>query len=167
MNWSQRFQLKTCFSFYKWGVGYKPPNQTAHLLSETLDLLGFPKSHQITFDTWLSLATPDDLQLFKQFMNQTMPSQKKELDSRIHHTEKFIVWLRAIAELNFDLEAKPHEYIGIVSDITAQKAKELEATDSLHEEQTLANAAIKSANRLATIGEASGSLAAHELKRHL
>ena len=99
-------------------------------------------------------------------MNQTIPSQKRESDFRIHHPEKAIIWLRAIAELSFDLEAKPHEYIGIVSDITAQKAKELEATDSLHEELTLAIAAIKSANRLATIGEASGSLA-HELKTPL
>ena len=103
---------------------------------ETLDLLGFPKSSQITFDAWLSLVHSDDLQPFKQFMNQTMPSQKRELDFRIHHPENSIIWLRAIAELSFDLEEKSHEYIGIVSDITAQKAKELEATDSLHEELT-------------------------------
>ena len=95
-----------------------------------------------------------------------MPSQKRELDFRIHHPEKAIIWLRAIAELSFDLEEKSHEYIGIVSDITSQKAKELEATDSLHEELTRAHAAIKSANRLATIGEASASLA-HELKTPL
>ena len=95
-----------------------------------------------------------------------MPSQKRELDFRIHHPENSIIWLRAIAELSFDLEEKSHEYIGIVSDITAQKAKELEVTDSLHEELTRAHAAIKSANRLATIGEASASLA-HELKTPL
>ena len=76
---------------------------------ETLDLIGFPKSHQITFDTWLSLVHSDDLQLFKQFMNQRMPSQKKELDFRIYHPEKFIVWLRTVAKLSFDLEAKLHE----------------------------------------------------------
>ncbi|MEL0045823.1 MAG: ATP-binding protein [Deltaproteobacteria bacterium] len=133
---------------------------------ETLDLLGFPKSNQITFDAWLSLVHSDDLQPFKQFMNQTMPSQKKELDFRIHHPENSIIWLRAIAELSFDLEEKSYEHIGIVSDITAQKAKELEVTDSLHEELTRAHAAIKSANRLATIGEASASLA-HELKTPL
>ncbi len=95
-----------------------------------------------------------------------MPSQKIELDFRIHHPEKSYIWLRAIAELRFNLEAKPHEYIGIVSDITAQKAKELEATDSLHEELDRVHAAIKSANRLALIGEASASLA-HELKTPL
>ena len=76
---------------------------------ETPDLIGFPKSHQITFDTLLSLVHSDDLQLFKQFLNQRMPSQKKELDFRIHHPEKFIVWLRTVAKLSFDLEAKLNE----------------------------------------------------------
>ena len=71
-----------------------------------------------------------------------MPSQKRELDFRIHHPEKAIIWLRAIAELSFDLEEKSQAYIGIVSDITSQKAKELVATDSLHEELTRAHAAI-------------------------
>lgn len=70
-------------------------------------------------------------------MNQTMPSQKIEFDFRIHHPEKSIVWLRAVAALSFDLEAKPHEYFRIGSDITARNAKELEATDSLHEELAL------------------------------
>ena len=130
---------------------------------ETVGLLCFTKSHQTTFDAWSSIVHSDDLQPFKQFMNQTMPSQKIELDFRIHHPEKSIIWLCAVAELSFDLEAKPHEYIEIVFDITVQKAKELEATDSLHEELTLAHAAIKSANRLATIGEARAFLA-HELK---
>ena len=68
--------------------------------------------------------------------------------------------------MSYDLEAKPHEYFRIGSDITARNAKELEATDSLHEELVLAHASIKSANRLATIGKASASLA-HESKTTL
>ena len=44
---------------------------------ETLDLLGFPKSHQITFDALLRLAHSDDLQLLKQFMNQTVISKRE------------------------------------------------------------------------------------------
>ena len=44
---------------------------------KTLDLLGFPKSHQITFDALLRLAHSDDLQLLKQFMNQTVISKRE------------------------------------------------------------------------------------------
>ncbi|MDG2198911.1 MAG: ATP-binding protein [SAR324 cluster bacterium] len=133
---------------------------------ETLDLLGFPKSHQITLDVWLGLVHSDDLQRFKQFMKPEEGSSKRELDFQIHHPKKSIIWLRAVAELSFDLEAKPFEFLGVVSDITAQKEKVLKATDSLREELTHAHKAIKSSNRLATIGEASASLA-HELKTPL
>ena len=102
--------IENLFQLLKMG-SWKLNLRTKQLICspETLDLIGFPKSHQITFDTWLSLVHSDDLQLFKQFMNQRMPSQKKELDSRIHHTEKFIVWLRTVAKLSFDLEAKLYE----------------------------------------------------------
>ena len=99
-------------------------------------------------------------------MNQTMPSQKRELDFRIHHPEKSIVWLRTVAKLSFDLEAKLHEQIEIVSDITAQTEEELVAIDLLHEKSARAHEAVKSSNRLAKIGEASASLA-HELKTPL
>ena len=58
------------------------------------------------------------------------------------------------------------KYFRIGSDITARNAKELEATDSLHKDLALAQASIKSANRLATIGKASASLA-HESKTPL
>ena len=44
---------------------------------ETLDLLGFPKSHQITFDALLRLVHSDDLQALKQFMNQTVISKRE------------------------------------------------------------------------------------------
>ena len=133
---------------------------------ETLDLLGFPKSHQITLDVWLNLVHSDDLQQFKQFMQPEEGSSKRELDFQIYHPKKSIIWLRAVAELSFDLEAKPFEFLGVVSDITAQKEKVLKVNDSLREELTCARRAIKSSNRLATIGEATASLA-HELKTPL
>ena len=102
--------IENLFQLLKMG-SWKLNLRTEQLICfpETLDLLGFPISHQLTFGTWLSLVRSDDLQLFKQFMNQTMPSQKRELDFRIHHPEKFIVWLRTVAKLSFDLEAKLHE----------------------------------------------------------
>ena len=133
---------------------------------ETLELLGFPESHLITLDDLLKLVHSDDLQKFNQFMNPEDGSSKKELDFRIHHPKRSIIWLRAAAQVSFDLGAKPHEYIGIVSDITAQKEEELEAIDLLREELARAHEAVKSSNRLATIGEASASLA-HELKTPL
>ena len=113
--------IENLFQLLKMGVGNLTSEPNSSFCSpETLDLLG-SKSKQITFDAWLSLVHSDDLQPFKQFMNQTMPSQKIELDFRIHHPENSIIWLRAIAELSFDLEEKSHEYIGIVSDITEQR----------------------------------------------
>ncbi|MGA1166551.1 MAG: sensor histidine kinase, partial [bacterium] len=133
---------------------------------ETLELLGFPKSHQITLDGWLQLVHSDDLLQFKQFMNPEDGSSKKALEFRFHHPKRSIIWLRAVAEVGFDLEAKPSEFYGVVSDITAQKEKELVATDLLREELARAQEAVKSSNRLATIGEASASLA-HELKTPL
>ena len=129
---------------------------------ETLELLGFPKSHQITLDGWLQLVHSDDLLQFKQFMNPEDGSSKKALEFRFHHPKRSIIWLRAVAEFSFDLEAKPFEFLGVVSDVTAQKEKELEATDTLLKELANAHEAVKSSNRLATIGEASASLA-HEL----
>ena len=128
----------------------------------TLELLGFPKSHQITLDGWLQLVHSDDLQKFKQFMNPEDGSSKRDLEFRFHHPVRSIIWLRAVAEFSFDFEAKPFEFLGIVSDVTALKEKELEATDTLLKELANAHEAVKSSNRLATIGEASASLA-HEL----
>ena len=133
---------------------------------ETLDLLGFPKSHQITLDGWLQLVHSDDLLQFKQFMNPEDGSSKKALEFRFHHPKRSIIWLRAVAEVGFDQKAKPSEFYGVVSDVTAQKEKELVATDLLREELARAQEAVKSSNRLATIGEASASLA-HELKTPL
>jgi C4-dicarboxylate-specific signal transduction histidine kinase len=133
---------------------------------ETLELLGFPKSHQITLDGWLKLVHSDDLLQFKQFMNLEDGSSKKALEFRFHHPKRSIIWLRAVAEVGFDLKAKPSEFYGVVSDVTAQKEKELVATDLLREELARAHEAVKSSNRLATIGEASASLA-HELKTPL
>ncbi len=133
---------------------------------ETFELLGFPKSHQITLDGWLKLVHSDDLLQFKQFMNLEDGSSKRDLEFRFHHPVRSIIWLRAVAEFSFDLEAKPFEFLGIVSDVTAQKEKELVATDLLREELDRAQEAVKSSNRLATIGEASASLA-HELKTPL
>ncbi len=133
---------------------------------ETRDLLGFPINHTITVDAWLKLVHSDDLQLFNQFMNLSGESQNRELDFRIHHPKKSIIWLRAVAKISFDLEAQPFECRGILLDITAQKEKELEASYAQLEELTKAQEALKSANRLATIGEASTSLA-HELKTPL
>jgi len=133
---------------------------------ETLELLGFPKSHQITLDGWLQLVHSEDLLQFKQFMNLEDGSSKKALEFRFHHPKRSIIWLRAVAEFSFDLEAKPFEFLGVVSDVTAQKEKELVATDLLREELARAHEAVKSSNRLATIGEASASLA-HELKTPL
>jgi len=133
---------------------------------ETLELLGFPKSHQITLDGWLKLVHSDDLLQFKQFMNLEDGSSKKALEFRFHHPKRSIIWLRAVAEVGFDLKAKPSEFLGVVSDVTAQKEKELVATDLLREELARAHEAVKSSNRLATIGEASASLA-HELKTPL
>ena len=132
----------------------------------TLELLGFPKSHQITLDGWLQLVHSDDLLQFKQFMNLEDGSSKKALEFRFHHPKRSIIWLRAVAEVGFDMEAKPSEFYGVVSDVTAQKEKELVATDLLREELARAYEAVKSSNRLATIGEASASLA-HELKTPL
>ena len=88
------------------------------------------------------------------------------MDFRIHHPERSIVWLRAVTQISFDLKAPPSEYLGILYDITAQKEKELEASYSLLEDLIRAQEALKSSNRLATIGEASASLA-HELKTPL
>ena len=88
------------------------------------------------------------------------------MDFRIHHPERSIVWLRAVTQISFDLKAPPSECLGILYDITAQKEKELEASYSLLEDLTRAQEALKSSNRLATIGEASASLA-HELKTPL
>jgi C4-dicarboxylate-specific signal transduction histidine kinase len=133
---------------------------------ETLELLGFPKSHQITLDGWLKLVHSDDLLQFKQFMNLEDGSSKNALEFRFHHPKRSIIWLRAVAEVGFDLKAKPSEFYGVVSDVTAQKEKELVATDLLREELARAHEAVKSSNRLATIGEASASLA-HELKTPL
>ena len=133
---------------------------------ETLELLGFPKSHQITLDGWLKLVHSDDLLQFKQFMNLEDGSSKKALEFRFHHPKRSIIWLRAVAEVGLDLKAKPSEFYGVVSDVTAQKEKELVATDLLREELARAHEAVKSSNRLATIGEASASLA-HELKTPL
>lgn len=133
---------------------------------ETLELLGFPKSHQITLDGWLQLVHSDDLLQFKQFMNLEDGSSKKALEFRFHHPKRSIIWLRAVAEVGFDQKAKPSEFYGVVSDVTAQKEKELVATDLLREELARAQEAVKSSNRLATIGEASASLA-HELKTPL
>ena len=76
---------------------------------ETLELLGFPKSHQITLDGWLQLVHSDDLQKFKQFMNLEDGSSKKALEFRFHHPKRSIIWLRAVAEVGFDLKAKPSE----------------------------------------------------------
>ena len=134
--------------------------------TETLELLGFPKSHQITLDGWLQLVHSEDLLQFKQFMNLEDGSSKKALEFRFHHPKRSIIWLRAVAEVGFDLEAKPSEFYGVVSDVTAQKEKELVATDLLREELARAQEAVKSSNRLATIGEASASLA-HELRTPL
>ena len=118
--------INILFQPLQMGGGWKLNPRTKQLICspETLGLLGlicFPKSHQTTFDAWSIIVHSDDLQPFKQFMNQTMPSQKIELDFRIHHPEKSIIWLCAVAELSFDLEAKPHEYIEIVFDITESK----------------------------------------------
>ena len=132
----------------------------------TLELLGFPKSHQITLDGWLQLVHSDDLQKFKQFMNPEDGSSKRDLEFRFHHPVRSIIWLRAVAEFSFDFEAKPFEFLGVVSDVTAKKEKELVATDLLREELARTHEAVKSSNRLATIGEASASLA-HELKTPL
>ena len=133
---------------------------------ETLELLGFPKSHQITLDGWLQLVHSDDLLQFKQFMNPEDGSSKKALEFRFHHPKRSIIWLRAVAEVGFDQKAKPSEFYGVVSDVTAQKEKELVAPDLLREELARAQEAVKSSNRLATIGEASASLA-HELRTPL
>lgn len=133
---------------------------------ESLELLGFPKSHQITLDALLNLVHSDDLQKFKQFMNLEDGSSKRDLEFRFHHPKRSIIWLRAVAEFSFDLEAKPFELLGVLSDVTAQKEKELEATDTLLKELARAHEAVKSSNRLATIGEASASLA-HELQTPL
>jgi C4-dicarboxylate-specific signal transduction histidine kinase len=99
-------------------------------------------------------------------MNLEDGSSKKALEFRFHHPKRSIIWLRAVAEVGFDLKAKPSEFYGVVSDVTAQKEKELVATDLLREELARAHEAVKSSNRLATIGEASASLA-HELKTPL
>jgi C4-dicarboxylate-specific signal transduction histidine kinase len=88
------------------------------------------------------------------------------MDFRIHHPERSIVWLRAVTQISFDLKAPPSECLGILYDITAQKEKELETSYSLLEDLIRAQEALKSSNRLATIGEASASLA-HELKTPL
>ena len=77
MNWLQKFQLKPYFilQIASWKLNFR----TKQLICspETLDLLGFPKSHQITFDALLRLAHSDDLQLLKQFMNQTVISKRE------------------------------------------------------------------------------------------
>jgi C4-dicarboxylate-specific signal transduction histidine kinase len=99
-------------------------------------------------------------------MNLEDGSSKKALEFRFHHPKRSIIWLRAVAEVGLDLKAKPSEFYGVVSDVTAQKEKELVATDLLREELARAHEAVKSSNRLATIGEASASLA-HELKTPL
>ena len=54
-------------------------------------------------------------------MNLPGEPQKTELDFRIHHRRKFIIWLGVFEKISFDLEAQPLKCIEILLDITAQK----------------------------------------------
>ena len=118
---------------------------------ETLVLLGFSKNHQITLDGLLKLVHSDDVQKFEQFTNRVDRSLKRDLEFRFHHHKRSIIWLRAVAEVSFDLEAKPSELLGVVSDISSQKEKGLVATYLLREKLERAHEAVRSSSRLAAI----------------
>ncbi len=103
-----------------------------HWSDETYRMFGVPRGVPMTYEAFLALVHPEDLDLVKVSWQEALAGAPYEIEHRIVVGET-VKWVRERAELEFDGEGNLGSGFGSVQDITGRKQMEEELRKSRDE----------------------------------
>lgn len=110
---------------YEWNM----LDNSAYYSDEWKEMLGFDKDEQIAphLSTWANLVHPDDFDEIMLNVEKVVKNLSKTVETvhRLKHTDGRWIWILGRGYIEYNADGTPVKMVGIHTDITQQKLKEL------------------------------------------